>query len=297
MKREQTIYRLVRSYADDSFRGIMSFERKEAYIKGIFDNESWRGILDQLESYEGVLSTDSKILDLGCGLGSFLNICQKKYYCVGIDPDMSALKIANLRGVEVIRGVGESLPFKEGCFDAVVSHSMIEHVQSPKHVVNEAWRALKDGGIFFVSGPNYLSFWEPHYKILWFPKFPKPIAKLYLKLRKRDPSYIQSINYITINKVLKICKSFVFLPNYRFHALLRSPEKTHSKSYRCILYLLKKFKLLSLLQATMMKIGPLRLYYTLGIINPFKFSFSITVAKRYFMKETATSEDLEPFKL
>ena len=48
-------------------------------------------------------------------------------------------------------GVGEKLPFKDNSFDAVISESVLEHVEDPFSYVHEIYRVLKVGGEVYID--------------------------------------------------------------------------------------------------------------------------------------------------
>jgi ubiquinone/menaquinone biosynthesis C-methylase UbiE len=83
--------------------------------------------------------------------------------------------------------VGERLPFRDSTFDLVVMDQVIEHVAEQKQVLDEALRVLKSGGALYIACPNYLRFYEPHYKIWFISLLPKFLGGVYLRLRGRDP--------------------------------------------------------------------------------------------------------------
>ncbi len=58
-------------------------------------------------------------------------------------------------------------------------------------------RVVRDGGMIHIICPDYRGTYEGHYRIAWIPLFPKKLAKLYLKLRGKNPAYLQTLNYTT----------------------------------------------------------------------------------------------------
>jgi methionine biosynthesis protein MetW len=100
----------------------------------------------------------SKILDIGCGdgvLGSRL-VRERSCSVTGVDVSKYAIGQAGERGVQAqhVDIDTERLPFEDRVFDAVIASCVLEHVGRPEHVMSEAWRILEDGGIFYVSLPN-----------------------------------------------------------------------------------------------------------------------------------------------
>jgi SAM-dependent methyltransferase len=96
----------------------------------------------------------------------------------------------------VLQGIGEKLPFPDNSFDVVASYQVLEHVHDPARVVAEVARVLKRGGLFHFSTPNYMAFWEPHYKIFWLPLMPKWLGRVYLRLRGRQSGFLAHLNYV-----------------------------------------------------------------------------------------------------
>ena len=76
-------------------------------------------------------------------------------------------------------------------------NQVMEHVSEQTAVLGEALRVLKDGGAIYIASPNYLRFYEPHYKIKWFPAAAQIFGRWYLRLRGRDPVLLEQLIYTT----------------------------------------------------------------------------------------------------
>jgi SAM-dependent methyltransferase len=59
-------------------------------------------------------------------------------------------------------GFGESLPFSESEFDAVVTFDVLEHVRDVEATLNECWRVLRPGGTLIAVFPGYFQPNEHH---------------------------------------------------------------------------------------------------------------------------------------
>ena len=100
----------------------------------------------------------SKILDVGCGRGDFLNAfksCGMEVY--GVDHDPSGAKFAQegvVKYADLERG---DFPFADNTFDVVFSKSVIEHLSDPAHFIKESWRVLKPGGRIIVMTPDWVT--------------------------------------------------------------------------------------------------------------------------------------------
>lgn len=65
---------------------------------------------------------------------------------VGLDPSMSMLRHARQRGVEVVAGRAEALPFRAESFDSVLIVTTLCFVDSPARMLYEVSRVLKSYG-------------------------------------------------------------------------------------------------------------------------------------------------------
>ncbi len=121
----------------------------------------------------------SKILDLGCGRGDFLNgfiNCGLKGYGVDISPE--AIKICDRAQIKVADLEKNKIPFPDNFFDVVFSKSFIEHSYHPENPLKDAYRVLKPNGIIITMCPS----WEYCYKI-YFEDFTHRTPFMYSSLR------------------------------------------------------------------------------------------------------------------
>ncbi|MGQ9758985.1 MAG: class I SAM-dependent methyltransferase [Candidatus Methanomethylicaceae archaeon] len=100
-------------------------------------------------------------LDVGVGTGIFVDASR---VTVGIDPALGALRIARKRGVDVVRGVGEALPFRNGSFDFVVMVTSLCFVKSTHKVLMEVFRILMPKGEVVVCEVPKDSEWGALYE-------------------------------------------------------------------------------------------------------------------------------------
>lgn len=173
----------------------------------------------EVNKFEKIDFKDKKLLEIGAGVGTFLIIARTKYEinAFGIEPSKdefspfsqisrTLLEEYNLPKDIVICGRAEKLPFEDNSFDLIYSTNVLEHVQDPKKVLSESIRVLKPGGYLQFVIPNYFSFWEGHYGIFWPCLTNKFLAKIYAKLAKQNPDYIDTLQLISpfyLKKVLQ----------------------------------------------------------------------------------------------
>jgi SAM-dependent methyltransferase len=109
-------------------------------------------------------------LEVGVGTGRFAGPLGID---VGVDPSDAMLARAAARGVEVVRGVAEALPFPDRSFDQVLIVTTICFVNSPEKMLAEARRVLRPGGRL----------------VMGFVDRETPLGQAYLERRSESPFY------------------------------------------------------------------------------------------------------------
>jgi SAM-dependent methyltransferase len=209
---ESELRSLLLEYRSQNWNGIQPETIQRKIVDDLIHGDA-EGPLRQVEPYVAI-SSDSRILDLGSGVGSFVVACRRRgLRAFGLEPDrigqgarVTSIQIARKRIVApvFVSGVGEGLPFPNACFDLVVMNQVVEHVADQSMVVREAARVVRDGGVIYVACPNYLRFYEPHYKILWAPLLPKVLGRIYLRLRGRSSAMLNQLTYTTNRRLRKL---------------------------------------------------------------------------------------------
>jgi 2-polyprenyl-3-methyl-5-hydroxy-6-metoxy-1,4-benzoquinol methylase len=101
-----------------------------------------------------------KILDLGCGNGSFSNFLTKLGYTVlGIEESSAGIAIAKQNYPDCDFRQGSIYELSDSdlqhSFDAVISVEVIEHLFNPRALVTAAKYCLKPGGKFILTTPYH----------------------------------------------------------------------------------------------------------------------------------------------
>ena len=96
-------------------------------------------------------------LDVGAADGAMLSELKSRIKlrrATGIEKSKDLIAFG--KGVELIAGDAQDLPFADKSFDIAVASALIEHVDSPATVVDELVRVLRDDGIVVVTFPTPL---------------------------------------------------------------------------------------------------------------------------------------------
>lgn len=274
---------LIRASRGPTLRVLGWSEHKvEERIKSEIKMTREANFVDGLQSHHDI--KNKLILEVGSGLGGFvvqLGLSGAK--AIGIEPSREYAIITQKRitkyglkdKCQCIKAPGESLPFHDDTFDYVICFSVLEHTNNPYSVIKEIIRVTKPNGIILIRTENYFSFWDAHYRMLWFPLMPKKLAKFYLRLRGRDPYFFE--NYITYTTFFSLQRYINKLGNVRdltrnrIEQTLQNPESIQSSLKR---FVVNTFKVLRLTR-TLSRL----IYWILFLRNIMKPSIAFDLKK------------------
>lgn len=90
-----------------------------------------------------------RVLEIGCGTGRLLAQARAPIR-IGVDVSAGMLRRATARGLDVVLGDGEALPFRDAAFDAVVAGKGVFRYLRPDRAFTEAARVLAPAGMLAV---------------------------------------------------------------------------------------------------------------------------------------------------
>ena len=186
--------------------------------------------------YFEIVKNSNRILDIGCGKGTFLNILKKhNKETHGLEPDSNAINILLKNGHKAVKGDILSSNYDSNYFDLVILSQVFEHVENPAFLLEEAKRILKPGGYILIITPNSDSNLAKRYKNLWrsleLPRHvilhsPNSINKLFSKL------YFELKIYVRVSPI--DIKETAILDKYSERP---SNSRILKKSYKIYLFL------------------------------------------------------------
>jgi len=104
--------------------------------------------LSELLALRPFVPINGRGIEIGVGSGRFAAPLGVQ---VGLDPSPAMLNLAAARGIEVVEGTAEKLPFADSSFDYALLVTTICFVDSPVQMLAEARRVLKPGGCLVIG--------------------------------------------------------------------------------------------------------------------------------------------------
>jgi 2-polyprenyl-3-methyl-5-hydroxy-6-metoxy-1,4-benzoquinol methylase len=117
------------------------------------------------------LSEQSRVLDVGCGIGNFLYEMRTVTGCqaYGIDISKTAAETARENyGIDVFTGTIMESPSPDNFFDVITAWAYLEHVNNPSAVLLKMSNLLKNDGLCIISIPNFDSLNAKLFKDKWY---------------------------------------------------------------------------------------------------------------------------------
>lgn len=144
-------------------------------------------------------------VEVGVGTGVFASELGVGF---GVDPSTKCLKIAQKRGIKVICGTGEALPFKDGSFDFMLYVVTLCFLADPKGAFKEGSRVLKPKGKIVVC---------------FIPR-DSPWGKFYLEKKAAGHRFYKHANFYTSKEVGEMLQRAGFIPEAQICTLLQRPD-------------------------------------------------------------------------
>ena len=126
---------------------IEPFEKHRDRYEKWFERHRY-AYLSELEAVRKLLPNEGMGAEIGVGTGRFAEPLGIK---LGIEPSKAMAEIARKRGIEVIEGAAESLPFPDESLDYLLMVTTICFVDDPQKALGEAYRVLKPGRVLVIG--------------------------------------------------------------------------------------------------------------------------------------------------
>jgi SAM-dependent methyltransferase len=111
-------------------------------------------LLDKFEPYRKT----NKLIDVGCGIGYFLDEAKKRGWEVyGTEFSGKSADICSAKGINIRKGILNADNYQAGMFDIITSFEVIEHINNPRTELKTFNSILREGGLVYVTTPNFNS--------------------------------------------------------------------------------------------------------------------------------------------
>lgn len=138
---------------DTPVRRLLFFAR---LIGDLQTNTIYRSLREPLAGLSG------KLLDVGCGNSPFrplLNPTTSSYQGI----DVKEAESFGYQNPDTIYYDGDTIPFPDASFDALLCTEVLEHVANPTKIIQEMHRVLKPGACGYITIPWSARFhYQPH---------------------------------------------------------------------------------------------------------------------------------------
>lgn len=103
------------------------------------------------------------MLDIGCGIGGIVGALGRMGHLrlTGSEIYLSGLRYARTRlpGVSFIQLDATRIPFAAS-YDIIGAFDVLEHIDQDEQVMRSVWNALRPGGLFLITVPQYPWMWS-----------------------------------------------------------------------------------------------------------------------------------------
>ena len=185
--------------------------------------------------------TNSKILDVGCGGGEFLEQLKKEGFRSISATDMDQYFDPFVDSIDFKKAnfCYEKLPWEDSSFDLITAWEVFEHLENPHFIADEIERVLKPGGTLVISMPNVFHIIS-RYVFLKTGDFPR-----WNKKNNHITVYTKSIFEKIFLKKFKLLETKFFLPEFAWRIFVKMkplwkylPENIWTAHF--IIYVLRK---------------------------------------------------------
>ncbi|MCK4444705.1 MAG: class I SAM-dependent methyltransferase [Thermoplasmata archaeon] len=126
---------------------VEPFERYPARYEDWFERNRF-AYESELLAIKAQLPESGKGIEIGVGSGRF---AAPLAIGVGVEPSSKMREIARRRGIEVVDGVAEDLPFEDSSFDYALMITTLCFLDDVEAALKEAHRITKPGGVIIIG--------------------------------------------------------------------------------------------------------------------------------------------------
>jgi ubiquinone/menaquinone biosynthesis C-methylase UbiE len=126
---------------------ILPFQKYTARYEKWFEDNHWV-YQAELKAVKCLLPKGQYGVEIGIGTGRF---AEPLGVSIGVEPSSHMREVAQKRGIKVLNGVAEKLPFKNSIFEFILMVTTICFVDDIDKSFEEAFRVLVKGGYLLIG--------------------------------------------------------------------------------------------------------------------------------------------------
>lgn len=127
----------------------------KSLFRKVMKHDKSRVFYDKLRRY---LPPRSKILDIGCGDGTFLKMAKKQFICSGIEISEYLAALAKEEdGIKIMVGNFLVADFSYQKYDGITLISILEHLDDPAGALKKCFDLMNEGSLLLIKTVNYSS--------------------------------------------------------------------------------------------------------------------------------------------
>lgn len=183
------------------------FERHTERYESWFDSHK-AVYRSEVKAIEHLIPESGFGIEIGVGTSRFAVPLGMQ---VGLDPAVEMLHRSRDRGVDVVRGVGEFLPFAEETFDTALIVTTICFVDDIRQTLAEARRVLTP------SGSLVIGYIDKH----------SPVGRIYQEKQAENPFYQDAV-FVTTDELVDALESVGFEKFEFVQTVYQEPDEIDS---------------------------------------------------------------------
>ncbi|MDP2270215.1 MAG: methyltransferase domain-containing protein [Archangium sp.] len=132
-------------------------ESVDSYFAHLHDDITLARGYHYAETAQKLLGAPGRMLEVGCGLGLYLQGARERGWKVrGVDFTSAFVESAAKRGIEVECAGPLDSKFLDEQYDCILLVNILEHLYEPREVLARVFKALRPGGVVAIGVPNEL---------------------------------------------------------------------------------------------------------------------------------------------
>jgi len=167
------------------------------------------------------LSTNKRLLDVGCGTGYFIDYCQQHGWQVsGVEPnDIARNQAEEKTNINIKEDLSE---IEESSFEVITLWHVLEHLPNLEETLNQLKSLLTPGGVLIIAVPNFEAYEASVFEENW-AAYDVP-RHLYHFNR-------ESIGFLANKHGLKIARTYPMKLDSFYISLLSNKNKYKANKY------------------------------------------------------------------